>query len=169
MGRRHLGRVDHPLEIGLQKVLDILRAVLDEGLWQKEACIVDQHINMAEGLDARLKDAFGGSRRGDIACHTDKTLWIAKFAAGLGQAGLGAGIAYHVEVVGEEGLDQAEADAAGGTGNSNGSASSQGVLLKGLKAFSAQVKGGALLGGTIFLLDELINRVFITSIDTWCN
>lgn len=111
-----LGGVDHALEVGLQHALDVFRAVFDEGFGQEEASVVDQHVDLAEGVDAGLNQAAGGFRLGDVAGHADEGGAV-QLCLGLGEASGGAGIADHIEATGEESLGQAEADAAGGAGD----------------------------------------------------
>ncbi len=111
-----LGGVDHALEVGLQHALDVFRAIFDEGFGQEEASVVDQHVDLAEGVDAGLNQTAGGLRLGDVTA-TPMKAGLSSCALALGEASGGAGIADHIEATGEESLGQAEADAAGGAGD----------------------------------------------------
>ncbi|MOA19913.1 hypothetical protein D3C78_1403230 [compost metagenome] len=165
-----LGGVHHALEVGVQQGFQVFRAVVDKGLGQEEAGVVDQHLDTAEGFDGGGQELARAGRVGHVAGHANEVVRIAQAGGGFLQPLDGAGAADDVVAVVEEGLGQAQADTAGCAGDDDGLLAHDGFLTGMDGGFCQRVGGGLpLVRRTIFVLILRINPSSDTSIDTRCN
>ncbi|VVO45427.1 hypothetical protein PS723_06619 [Pseudomonas fluorescens] len=108
----NLGWINEALEVSADHRFQVLRAVVNERLGLKNPGVVDQDIDLAEGLDGGLEQPLGGIRLGNVARHADEARGVAQLLGRFAQTLFSASVADHVVALLQISLCQAQANTA---------------------------------------------------------